>query len=136
MRVRIEIADDWLLDQVNAPAHTALSVREFLAEKKCIRMLPRAPSSPDLSPCDFYLFPKLKSRVKRLEGCNLRHQDLSAADFQSCHEARKIRWPKCLSDGCHVEEDCSFTLTIEQMILYQINIITLLTHVVQTRKRS
>jgi hypothetical protein len=39
--------------------HTALSVREFLA-KKCIPVLPQAPYSPDLSPYDFYLFPKLK----------------------------------------------------------------------------
>jgi hypothetical protein len=31
----------------NATAHTALSVREFLA-KKCIPGLPQAPDSPDL----------------------------------------------------------------------------------------
>jgi hypothetical protein len=33
-RVRRDIADDWLLHHDNAPAHTALSIREFLAEKK------------------------------------------------------------------------------------------------------
>jgi hypothetical protein len=47
----------------NAPAHTALSVREFLA-KKCIPMLLQVPYSPDFSPCDFHLFPKLKSNFK------------------------------------------------------------------------
>jgi hypothetical protein len=47
----------------NAPAHTTLSVREFLA-KEYIPMLPQAPYSPDLSLCDFYMFPKLKSAVK------------------------------------------------------------------------
>jgi hypothetical protein len=34
--------------------------------KKCIPMLLQAPYSPDLSPSDSYLFPKLNSRVK---GC-------------------------------------------------------------------
>jgi hypothetical protein len=62
----------------NAPAHTALSFREFLG-KKCIPVLPQAPYSPHLSPCDFYLFPKLKSWVPNIwqhsEGCNRRHQD-------------------------------------------------------------
>ena len=33
-RVRTDIADDWLLHHDNAPAHTALSIQEFLAKKK------------------------------------------------------------------------------------------------------
>ena len=32
-RVRPDIADDWVLHHDNAPAHTALSIREFLAKK-------------------------------------------------------------------------------------------------------
>ena len=62
-RVRTDIADDWLLQDDNAPAHTALSIREFLA-KKSIPVLPHPPYSPDLAPCDFYLFPNLKSKLK------------------------------------------------------------------------
>jgi len=54
-RVRPDIADDWVLHHDNAPAHTALSIREFLA-KKNIPVLPHPPYSPDLAPCDFYLF--------------------------------------------------------------------------------
>ena len=61
-RVRRDIADDWVLQHDNAPAHTALSIREFLA-KKNIRILPYPPYSPDLAPCDFYLFSKLKSKL-------------------------------------------------------------------------
>ena len=53
----------WVLHHDNAPAHTALSIREFLA-KKNIPILPHPPYSPDLAPCDFYLFPKLKSNLK------------------------------------------------------------------------
>ena len=59
----MDIADDWVLQHDNAPAHTALSIREFLA-KKNIPLLPHLPYGPDLAPCDFYLFPKLKSKLK------------------------------------------------------------------------
>jgi hypothetical protein len=51
------------LHRVNAHAHTTLSVREFSA-KKCIPVLPQAPYYQDSSPRKFYLFPKLKSRLK------------------------------------------------------------------------
>jgi len=48
-RVRTDIADDWLLHHDNAPAHSALSIREFLA-KKNIPLLPHPPYSPGLAP--------------------------------------------------------------------------------------
>jgi len=38
-------------------------VREFLAQNK-ITTLPHPPYSPDLAPCDFFLFPKLKTHLK------------------------------------------------------------------------
>jgi transposase len=60
--VRTDFADDWVLHHDNAPAHTALSIREFLA-KKNFPVLPHSPYSPDLAPCDFYLFPKLKLKT-------------------------------------------------------------------------
>jgi hypothetical protein len=47
----------------NAPPHRAFSIREFLS-KKIISILPCPPYSPDVVPCDFYLFPKLKSKLK------------------------------------------------------------------------
>jgi len=62
-QVRRDITDDSVLHLDNAPAHTALSIREFLA-KKNIPVLPHPPYSPDLVPCDFYLFPNLKSKLK------------------------------------------------------------------------
>jgi len=62
-RVRPEIADTWMLHHDDAPCHTAISVNEFLA-KKSISMLPQPPYSPDLSPCDFFIFPKLKLHLK------------------------------------------------------------------------
>jgi hypothetical protein len=57
--VRTDIADDWMLQHDNAPAHTALSIGEFLA-KKDILIFPQPPYSTDLAPYNFYLFPELK----------------------------------------------------------------------------
>jgi hypothetical protein len=47
----------------NAPAHTALSVREFLTTKQ-INVLKHPAYSPDLAPNDFFLFPKIKEILK------------------------------------------------------------------------
>ena len=59
----------WLLHHDNAPAHNALSIRQFLAEKN-IAVLEQPPYSPDLALCDLFLFPKLKGIIKgtRFEG--------------------------------------------------------------------
>jgi histone-lysine N-methyltransferase SETMAR len=59
----MDIANDRVLHHNTAPAHTALSIQEVLV-KKNIPILPHPPFSPDLAPCDFYLFPKLKSKLK------------------------------------------------------------------------
>ena len=53
----------WILHQDNAPAHNALPVKRFLATKN-IAVLEHPPYSPDVAPCDFYLFPKIKSVFK------------------------------------------------------------------------
>ena len=44
----------------NAPAHTSTIVTAFLKKEK-VTVLPHPPYSPDLGPCDFFLFPKLKA---------------------------------------------------------------------------
>ena len=44
----------WLLHHDNAPAHNALSIRQFLAKKNII-VLEEPPYSPDLAMCDFSL---------------------------------------------------------------------------------
>ena len=44
----------------NAPAHTSSLVTQYLKPER-VTMLPIPPYSPDLAPCDFYLFPKLKN---------------------------------------------------------------------------
>ena len=55
--------NSWILHHDNAPAQTALSVREFLATKQ-ITVLEHPAYSPDLAPSDFFLFPKIKETLK------------------------------------------------------------------------
>ena len=52
-------ADAWMLHHDNAVCPAVISVSEFLT-KRSIPVVPQPPYSPDLSPCDFFLFPKLK----------------------------------------------------------------------------
>ena len=54
---------DWFFHHDNAPAHSALRAREFLA-KHSITVLPHPPCSRDLAPGDFFLFPMLKIPLK------------------------------------------------------------------------
>jgi len=104
-RIRRDIADDWVLQHDNAPAHTALSIQEFLA-KKNIPLLPHPPYSPDLAQCDFYLFSKLKSKLKghhfgTMENIQKIVTDelntLTENDFQYCYEQWKKRWNQCVT---------------------------------------
>ena len=44
-----------LLHHDNASSHTAALTKSFLKEKK-LQLLPHPPYSPDLAPCDYYLF--------------------------------------------------------------------------------
>ena len=49
----------WHFDQDNAPEHNSILVTDYLT-KICIKTVPHPSYSPDLAPCDFCLFPKLR----------------------------------------------------------------------------
>ena len=51
--------------QGNVPVHNSILVTDYLT-KMGIKTVPHPPYSPDLAPCDFCLFPKLK---EKLRGC-------------------------------------------------------------------
>jgi hypothetical protein len=55
---------DFFLLHNNAPAHKAANVCQFLTPKNVTTLYP--PYSPDLSPPDYSLFPKLKMKLKGL----------------------------------------------------------------------
>jgi len=104
-RVRPEIADTWMLRHDNAPCHTAISVNEFLA-KKGISVVPQPPYSPDLSPRDFFLSPKLKfylkgrhfgtvDNIQKIVTDQLRA--LLHEDFQHCYWEWEQRLRRCVA---------------------------------------
>lgn len=47
----------------NAPAHTAAATREFLASEG-VQLMSHPLYSPDLAPCDFFLFPHVKKQLR------------------------------------------------------------------------
>ena len=55
----------WHFPQDNAPVHNSIVVTDYLTNMG-IKTVPHPPYSPDLAPCDFWLFPKLK---ENLRGC-------------------------------------------------------------------
>jgi len=89
---------DWLLHHDNAPAHTSLVVREFLT-KNNTTTVPHPAYSPDLAPCDIYMFPKMKLQLKgqrfvSTEEIQAESQQvlntLMPADFSECFKIGRI----------------------------------------------
>ncbi|VVC45905.1 Hypothetical protein CINCED_3A011395 [Cinara cedri] len=78
-------------------------------------VLEHASYSPDLAPCDFYLFPKIKSALKgiRFESMEEVKQKsaellngLTKTDFQHCLEQWKKRMKRCVARGGeYIEEE-------------------------------
>ena len=62
-RPEIFANNSWILHHDNTPAHTVLSVREFLVTKQ-ITVLEHPAYSPDLALSDFFLFPKINEILK------------------------------------------------------------------------
>jgi hypothetical protein len=73
------------------------------------------PYSPDLAPCDFYLFPKVQN-IKRgehfVDAETIKREttkflkELTKEDMQHCFQEWEKRWTKCiLSGGEYFEGD-------------------------------
>jgi len=104
-RVRPGIVRTWMLHYDNSPCHTAASINEFLVEKS-IPVVPQPPYSPDLSPCDLFLFPRLKTHLKGRHLATLDNIQKSVTDelkgitaeaFQHCYKQWKQRLCRCVT---------------------------------------
>ncbi|GFX40039.1 putative transposase [Trichonephila clavipes] len=114
MRVRPNIKNSWVLHHDNAPCHTAISVNRFFASKN-IPVAPQPPYSPDLSPSDFFLSPKLKKHFKGHHFATLENIQTAVTDqpkaipiseFHQCYEEWKKRLQRCVaSEGSYFEGD-------------------------------
>ncbi|KAF6302991.1 hypothetical protein mRhiFer1_008728 [Rhinolophus ferrumequinum] len=106
----------WLLHHDIAPAHMALSVREFLASKQ-ITVLEHSPYSPDLAPSDFFLYLKIKETLKGRHLDDIQDIKCNAMtalmaipekEFQNCFEGWTRCWRWCItSQGEYFEGDHS-----------------------------
>ena len=112
-------SDDRLLHHDNAPAHSSNLEQQFLAKHK-IEKLRQPPHSPDIAPCDFRMFPKLKMALngKRFDNIETTQsnatRELNAipkSAFEDCFKMWKHRWERVVqSNGdyferCHVPDD-------------------------------
>ncbi|KQS44477.1 uncharacterized protein Dere_GG26354 [Drosophila erecta] len=107
VRVRPDIKDVFMLHHDNAPSHTAFVVTNFLTQKK-ISVVPQPPDSPDLAPCDFFLFPLLKRELKgkhweSVENIQARVtrflKGISVEEFQGAFKAWHTRLRNCIDAG-------------------------------------
>ena len=92
----------WILHQDNAPAHNALSVKQFLANKN-ITVLEHPPYSPDLTPCDFHLFPKIKSVLK---GTHFVSADVKETTAENLNSPTEHELRNCFEDWHHRMQLC------------------------------
>ena len=69
-----------------------------------IKTLPQPPYSPDLAPCDFWLFPKLRGRrcetIEEMKEAVTKVIDtLTQEDFHGAFERFLERYNKCITAG-------------------------------------
>ncbi|GFW13847.1 histone-lysine N-methyltransferase SETMAR [Trichonephila clavipes] len=57
------LLNGFLLHHHNARPHIARCVL-YVSQQNKVEILPRPPYSPDLTPCDFWLFPQLKKPLR------------------------------------------------------------------------
>jgi hypothetical protein len=109
--------DAWILHHDNALAHDALTVQEFLATKSIMNFdLP--PYSSDFAPCDFWLFPKLKTALKGHRFSDIADiqghattilQSIPEEEFHKCFEQCKHRLTKRIGvQGEYFEGDSKY----------------------------
>ena len=78
-----------------------------------IKTLAQPPYSPDLAPCDFCLFPKLRDcryeTIEEMKDCDEGHLTLTQDDFHGAFQKVLERYNKCIAAKWdYFEEDYSF----------------------------
>ena len=115
-RKRPELWKDrsFLLHHDNASPHTSDFTLRKLQEWK-VETLDHPPNSPDLAPCNFALFPKLKSTLRGRKFDNIKQVQAAANEslkmlpksvFDDAIHNMVLRWQKCIAaNGEYFEGD-------------------------------
>ncbi len=109
----------FLLHQDNAPVHVSAPTLGKFGEWG-IELLPHPPYSPDLAPCDYALFPKLKEQLRGRRFRTLHQLQTATKDilnsfdtdfFEETIADLVTRWKKCVAvdgdyfEGEHIQVD-------------------------------
>ena len=93
----------WHFHEDNAPVHNSILVTDYLT-KMGIKTLPQPPYSPDVAPCDFWLFPKLRGchyeTIEEMKEAVTKVIDtLTQEDFHEAMQKLLERYNKCIAAG-------------------------------------
>lgn len=109
-----KVQHGWILHHDNAPAHTARLTKETLQEMN-VEVLPHPPYSPDLAPCDFWLFPTVKNALRGRKfssneelnaAVRVKLRDLCSNGLHHVFDAWMKRWRRCIeADGSYFEKE-------------------------------
>ena len=93
----------WHFHQDNAPVHNSILVTDYLT-KVGIKTVPQPPYSPDLAPCDFCLFFKLRGccyeTIEEMKEAVTKVIDmLTQEDFYGSFQKLLERYNKCIAAG-------------------------------------
>lgn len=92
-----------MLHHDNASSHSSLRTKAFIQESG-IETLPHPPYSPDLAPCDFFLFPTIKDKIK---GKYFSSAKEAVAAYESAiFDLSDEDWNKCFQDWFRRMEIC------------------------------
>ena len=97
----------FIIHHDNASSHTSAPTLAFFGEQN-INMLAHPPYSPDLAPCDYFLFPRLKNELRGIKHRNIEDlkegvrrvlRNIPSEDFENAIMSMPICWMKCVSAG-------------------------------------
>ena len=131
--------------EVNAPVHN--SILQPIWPRWASRQFLTSPYSPDLAPCDFCLFPKLKEKLKGCcyetiekmkEAVTKVIDTLTQEDFHGASQKLLERYNKCIAaGGDYFEGDLSFMCVVSIKVPIRKSIeIYLMSLVTQQRRRD
>ena len=93
----------WHFHQDNAPVHKSILVTDYLT-KTGIKAVRHLPYSPDLAPCDDWLFPKVRGcryeTIEEMKEAVTKIIDtLTQEDFRGAFQKLLERYKKCIAAG-------------------------------------
>ena len=104
----------WHFHQDNTPVHNSILVTDYLT-KMGIKTVPQPLYSPELAPCDFWLYLKLKEKLSGCRYVTIEEMEeavtkviytLTPEDFYGAFQKLLERYNKCIAaGGDYLEED-------------------------------